>query len=135
MNLEKGTEAEATQQKNFEGVLAVQAKAASVLQASRTKKEMEKADAEKVLADSSQDLDDTKTSMEASVSLFDDTKAACTAKAAEWSERVRARTEELVGIDKALEILDNDDAKSLFNKAIKPGKEVFLQMEASPKPS
>merc|ERR1719217_1979020 len=51
----------------------------------------------------------------------------CTSKAAEWNERVRARTEELAGINKALEILTSDDAKALFNKAIKPGKETFLQ--------
>merc|ERR1719473_2461362 len=33
--------------------------------------------------------------------------------------------EELAGINKALEILTGDDAKALFNKAIKPGKETF----------
>merc|ERR1719160_492464 len=57
-------------------------------------------------------------------------KAACTAKADEWSERVRARTEEMAGIDKALEILTGDDAKALFNKAIKPGMETFLQIDS-----
>merc|ERR1719265_929663 len=54
----------------------------------------------------------------------------CTTKASEWNERVRARTEELAGIDKALEILTSDDAKALFNKAIKPGKETFLQLNS-----
>merc|ERR1719214_241092 len=67
--------------------------------------------------------------MEASVALFDDTKKVCTAKADEWSERVRARTEELAGIEKALEILTGDDARALFNKAIKPGMETFLQTD------
>merc|ERR1719171_2022003 len=58
-------------------------------------------------------------------------KAACTAKSDEWSERVRARTEELAGIEKALEILTGDDAKALFNKAIKPGMEVtFIQQHS-----
>merc|ERR1719160_2211338 len=58
-------------------------------------------------------------------------KAACSAKADEWAERVRARTEEMAGIDKALEILTGDDAKALFNKAIKPGMEVsFIQQHA-----
>merc|ERR1719284_630386 len=36
--------------------------------------------------------------------------------------------EELSGINKALEILTSDDAKALFNKAIKTGKETFLQV-------
>merc|ERR1719388_734488 len=128
MNLEKSTETEATQQKNFEAVSSVNAKEMSVLMSTKTKKEIEKAEAEKVLADATQELDDTKLSMEASVALFDHTKKICATKAAEWSERVRARTEELAGINKALEILTSDDAKALFNKAIKPGKETFLQV-------
>ena len=48
-------------------------------------------------------------------------------KADEWSERSRLRTEEMDSIDRALEILDNDDAHALFNKAIKPGQE-FTQV-------
>merc|ERR1719274_422863 len=130
MNLEKATEEEATQAKNYEGVSAVNAKEMSLLIASRTKKEIEKAEAEKVQADAEQELDDTKTQLEASIALFDDTKKICTSKAAEWNERVRARTEELSGINKALEILTSDDAKALFNKAIKPGKETFLQISS-----
>merc|ERR1719156_157019 len=120
MNLEKSTETEATQQKNFESISSVSAKELDTLATTKTKKELEKADAEKILADRSQELDDTKAEMEASVALFDDTKKVCSSKAAEWNERVRARTEELAGIDKALEILTSDDAKALFNKAIKP---------------
>merc|ERR1719321_2037472 len=123
MNLEKSTEAEATQYKNFESVSSVAAKELNTLANTKTKKELEKADAEKILADRSQELDDTRAEMESSVTLFDNTKKVCTSKAAEWNERVRARTEELAGVDKALEILTSDDAKALFNKAIKPGKE------------
>merc|ERR1719218_120882 len=66
--------------------------------------------------------------------FFDETKAACQAKADEWAERVRARTEELAGINKALEILTSDDAKALFNKSIKPGKETFLQIDSESQP-
>jgi hypothetical protein len=130
MNLEKSTETEATQYKNFENVMSAQAKEMKTLSDTKTKKEGEKADAEKVQADTEQELDDTKTQLEASIALFDNTKKICTSKAAEWNERVRARTEELSGINKALEILTSDDAKALFNKAIKPGKETFLQISS-----
>merc|ERR1719247_1908213 len=135
MNLEKSTETEATQQKNFESVMAVNSAEMATLTATRTKKEQEKADAEKVLADTQENLDSTKAEMDASVLLFDDTKKVCGSKAAEWNERVRARTEELAGIEKALEILTSDDAKALFNKSIKPGKETFLQVASSHKMS
>merc|ERR1719316_714335 len=91
-------------------------------------KSVEKGEAETTLADASQELDDTSNLMKADTKFFDDTKAACTTKADEWSERVRARTEELAGITKAIEILTSDDAKATFSKAIKPGMEkTFLQ--------
>merc|ERR1719313_2206142 len=127
MNLEKATETEATQQKNFETLMATKSKEMSTLASTREAKEGHKAEAEKNLADSSQELDDTKAQMEADTALFDDTKAACNSKAAEWNERVRARSEELAGINKGLEILTSDESRALFSKAIKPGMETFLQ--------
>merc|ERR1719198_1777876 len=60
MNLEKATEAEATQQKNFEAISAVNKQQQMEDSSVRTKKEQEKADAEKLLADTTQELDDTK---------------------------------------------------------------------------
>merc|ERR1719231_1056182 len=128
MNLEKATEVEAVAQKNYESLIGVKENEMATLVDARKKKEGEKAEAEKDLADASQELDDTTKQMKADTVFFDETKAACQAKADEWSERVRARTEELAGINKALEILTGDDAKALFSKAIKPGKETsFLQ--------
>merc|ERR1719313_1023782 len=95
----------------------------------KTKKEGKKAAAEEEQAQTSAAYDKTVKTNKEDTKFFDDTKAACTAKADEWSERVRARTEELAGVDKALEILTGDDAKALFNKAIKPGMEtMFLQV-------
>merc|ERR1719446_328375 len=55
MNLEKSTETEATQYKNFESVSSVAAKELDTLADTKTKKETEKADAEKVQADTEQE--------------------------------------------------------------------------------
>merc|ERR1719443_923220 len=134
MNLEKATEVEAVAQKNYESLIGVKENEMATLVDARKKKEGEKADAEKELADTSQTLDDTTKQMKADTIFFDETKAACQAKADEWAERVRARTEELAGINKALEILTSDDAKALFNKSIKPGKETFLQVVSESQP-
>merc|ERR1719375_1239296 len=135
MNLEKATEVEAVAQKNYESLIGVKENEMATLVDARKKKEGEKAEAEKDLADASQELDDTTKQMKADTIFFDETKAACQAKADEWAERVRARTEELAGINKALEILTSDDAKALFNKSIKPGKETgFLQIASESQP-
>jgi len=133
MNLEKATETESTQQKNYETLMATKNKEMQTLTETRVAKEGHKAEAEKNLADASQELDDTTVQMEADTQVFDDTKAACTAKAAEWNERVRARSEEMAGINKALEILTSDEARAMFTKAIKPGMEAasFLQESSS----
>jgi predicted nucleic acid-binding Zn-ribbon protein len=132
MNLEKATETEATQQKNFEDVMAVKVKEMGTLNDTRRQKEESKATAETDLATASQNLDDTTETMTADTQLFDDAKAACTSKAAEWNERVRARSEEMAGIAKALEILTSDENRALFSKSIKPGMEAasFLQVNS-----
>jgi len=83
---------------------------------------------DKQLADTTQELEDTTLQMKEDTKFFDETKAACHTKADEWSERTRLRTEELAGINKALEVLTSDEAREMFGKAIKPGME-FLQTD------
>merc|ERR1719231_1202616 len=51
-------------------------------------------------------LEETKAQLAADEKFFEETKASCKAKAAEWAERTRLRTEELQGIQKAIEILE-----------------------------
>merc|ERR1719160_2208601 len=128
-NLESETTTESTAQMNFEDLMATKEKEMASLQAELKVRTAEHAEALIQVADASQELDDTTQQMKADIDFFEDTKAACQAKADAWAERVRARTEELAGIDKAIEILTSDDAKALFGKAIKPGAEKgFLQI-------
>merc|ERR1719160_1923095 len=131
-NLESETSTESTAQMNFEDLMATKTKELASLTAELKVRTAEHAEALVQVADASQELDDTTQQMKADTKFFEDTKAACTTKADEWSERVRARTEELAGIAKAIEILTSDDAKALFAKAIKPGTEkTFLQLSKS----
>jgi DNA repair exonuclease SbcCD ATPase subunit len=129
-NLEKQTMDEADGQQNFEDVIAVKQKEAATLTSTIQQKTAEKAEAEQMLADASQELDDVSKQMKSDALFFSETKAACGQKADEWAERSRARTEELSGIAKAIQILDSDQAKEQFSKAIKPGMEkTFLQTD------
>ena len=43
---------------------------------------------------------------------------------------MRARSEELAGINKGLEILTSDESRALFSKAIKPGE---AELERNPR--
>jgi hypothetical protein len=130
MNLEKATETEAVAYKNFETLMGVKGNEMAHHLKERAKREAEKAAAEEDQAQNSAEYDETTKQMKEDEAFFDTTKAGCNSKSAEWSERVRARTEELAGIDKALEILTGDEARALFNKAIKPGMESFLQLNS-----
>merc|ERR1719515_195578 len=49
--------------------------------------------------------------------FFDDSKLACKSRASTWSERSRLRTQELSGINKAIEILTNPEAMATFGRA------------------
>jgi len=78
----------------------------ATLKATLEQKTKENADAEKALADANVLLEETKNQLAADEKFFEETKAACKAKAAEWAERTRLRTEEMQGIGKAIEILE-----------------------------
>merc|ERR1712176_729255 len=95
------------------------------------KKEGQKADAESLLADTTQSYDDTEDQKEADIEFFDETKKACTAKNEEWVIRKNLREEEIAGMKEALKILTTDEAREMFAKAIKPGKETFFLQTAS----
>merc|ERR1719163_472108 len=61
--------------------------------------------------------DETQAQLADDEKFFEETKSACKAKADEWAERSRLRTEELAGVNKAIEILTSDEASSTFGKA------------------
>merc|ERR1719327_1122329 len=71
----------------------------------------------KKLSESEVLLDDTVANLEADEKFFADTKEACQAKATEWSVRTRLRTEELNGMDTAIQILSSKEAKKTFKSA------------------
>jgi hypothetical protein len=131
-DLQSATLTEANNNQKYEDMYAALEKENNELKATRERKEAEKADAEALLADTTKTYDDTEKQMKADKEFFDETKAACESKHEEWSERESLRSEEIDGIDKALEILTDDKNRELFSKSIKPGVETFLQIESSP---
>lgn len=123
------TALEAKRNRAFEDYMAEKDAALRQLQKILAKKQMEKAEAEAMLAEATESYDDTSNQLEADVKFFDITKDACKTKTDEWKVRSDLRVDEIEGIDEALKLLTSDDAKKLFAKAIKPGMETtFLQV-------
>merc|ERR1719197_721495 len=116
-DLEKANAEEADKQKAFEELMGTKLAEYETLTTTLEVKTKESADATKQLADDKVLLEETKAQLAADEKFFEETKAACKSKAAEWAERTRLRTEELQGINKAIEILSSDEAKATFDSA------------------
>jgi len=125
-DLEKSNGEESQKQKSFEELMETKRKELATLQLTLEKQTLDSADKTKLLAETKTSLDDTKAQLAADEALFSDTRESCAAKASEWSERTRLRTEELAGIDKAVAILSTPEAKATFANS----SATFLQIRA-----
>ncbi|CAK0808108.1 unnamed protein product [Prorocentrum cordatum] len=125
--LERANAEEATKQKAFEELMATKKSELQSLEATLEQQTMYDAEKTKGLADSKVELDATKEQLEADEEFFAQAKTSCKDKAAEWAERTRMRTEELKGIDKALEILTDEENQKIFANATSAS---FLQLRS-----
>jgi hypothetical protein len=126
-DLEKSNAEEAEKQKAFEELMETKRQELATLQATLEKQTSDNAEKTKKLADSRAELDDTKTQLEADEKFFAETKASCKAKANEWAERTRLRTQELQGMNKAISILNSPEARRTFQSATT----TFLQLSSA----
>lgn len=125
-DLESTTETEADRNRKFEIFIHAKVQDLKAIKEEKVKKETQKAEAEQLLADTTEMYDDTEAQMKADIAFFDETKASCQSKHDEWMTRSELRAEELKGIKKALDILTADDARELFASTIKAGKETGM---------
>jgi len=116
-DLEKSNAEEAENQKAFEELMSTKAAELATLQSSLQKQSADKASKAKLLADSKTEREDTQAEREADEALFEETKTSCKTKAEEWSRRSNLRSEELIGIKKALEVLTSEEASGTFGRA------------------
>jgi hypothetical protein len=126
-DIEKDNVDEASKQKSYEELMDLKKSELTTLEATLEKQKSSEADKTKLLAETKQLRDDTKAQLKADEVFFQDTKEGCQQKALEWSEVSRARTEELIGIDKATEILTSPEAQAVFTNATT----TFLQVSSA----
>jgi len=65
-----------------------------------------------------EDLDDTKKALAADKTFLAELEKSCGTKEAEWAERSKTRTEELLALADTIKILNDDDALELFKKTL-----------------
>jgi len=123
-DLEKDNVNEANAQKSFEELMATKMQELKTLQATLEKQESDMAAKTKKLAEDEVLRDDTTADLAADEKFFEETKNAAEAKAAEWSTRTRLRTEELAGMEGAIQILEGG------SKTFEEATTTFLQLKS-----
>jgi hypothetical protein len=89
-------------------------------------KELSQGNDVKDLATEQKQREETQAQLDADEAFFETTKESCKAKADEWAERSRLRTEELAGMNEAIDILTSDEASATFATA----DSTFIQMSS-----
>jgi len=116
-DIEKTNQEESNAQKGFEDVIDEKTAKVKMLQSAVTEKTATKATKSQELADAEELLEATQKQVADDKEIFEMARQSCKEKSDEWDERGRMRTEELSGINKAIEILTSDDARSTFISA------------------
>merc|ERR1719453_1759909 len=126
---ELGTSAEeeAAAQEGHDKLMETKRADLALLEATLTKMKKSQGEDTMQLAEDKEERAETQKQLKADEKFFEETKAACSAKAEQWSGRARSRTEELAAIDEAIGILTSPEAKATFANSTST---FFLQTSA-----
>merc|ERR1719515_653895 len=135
-DLEKSNQEESDAQKAFEDLMAEKQQQIADWTAQVTDKEGQKAEKSTMLSENEELLAATQEQLKIDEDFFATARDQCKDKSDEWDERSRLRTEQLDGIEKALEILTSDEARKTFAaSAVRPqdtfGTEGEREMEST----
>merc|ERR1719331_3428261 len=118
-------EEETAKQSEFDALMKTKMSDLKQLEKALTDKTMNEGDDVKQLATDQKEREETEDELKATEEFLETTTDACKAKADEWAERSRLRTEELAGMNQAIDILTSDSAKGTFATAV----DTFLQLD------
>merc|ERR1719236_25101 len=119
-NLSQSQKDELANQKAYEDLKAAKEEEIAAGQAQIETKTQELATTDEKLANSKQDIEDTRATLSADEKFLMDLKEKCQMTDQEWEERQKTRQEEIEAVSKALAILSSDDAHDLFTKTFNP---------------
>jgi chromosome segregation ATPase len=115
-NLSSSQKEEMTNQQAYDDLKAAKETEIKAGTDQRDTKTQELADTDQKLANSKQDLEDTRNTLSADQKFLLNLKETCQQTDQEWEERQKARQEELQACSEALAILSSDDAHDTFTK-------------------
>merc|ERR1719253_2352577 len=107
-------------QKAYEDLKAAKEDEIAAGQAQIDSKTQELAETDEKLAQSKEDIEDTRNSLSADEQFLMELKEKCSMTDKEWEERQNTRQSEMEACSKALAVLSGDDAHDLFTKTFNP---------------
>jgi chromosome segregation ATPase len=123
-NLSESQKEELANQKAYEELKAAKEEEISAGQTQIDTKTQQLADTDEKLAQSKQDIEDTRNSLSADEQFLMMLKEKCQMTDKEWEERSKTRQTEMEAVSKALAVLSGDDAHDLFTRTFNP---TFIQ--------
>merc|ERR1719461_624783 len=116
--------------KSFEALMAAKKKEVGALTASIEAKSGQIGESSVRLVQMKEDLTDTQEALVEDKKFLQGLEKSCKTKAAEWAERSKTRSEELVALADTIKILNDDDALELFKKTLPSAGSSFVQFGA-----
>lgn len=118
--------------KDFDALVAAKTKQIDALTAMIEDKTQRVGSSGVKVVEMAEDLEDTKEDLAADKKFLAELEKGCATKEAEWADRCKIRSEELVALAETIKILNDDDALELFKKTL-PGSASFMQVAVTSK--
>jgi len=124
------TAAEESAVKSFDALIAAKEKQINALTKEVEDKTARVGNGGVKLSQMKEDLEDTTESLEEDKAFLAELAKSCSTKQAEWDERCKTRTEELLALADTVKILNDDDALELFKKTLPAPALIQLQVSS-----
>merc|ERR1719415_225655 len=114
--------------KSFTQLMAAKTKEVQALTASIEAKTGQIGESSVSLVQMKEDLTDTQEALAEDTKVLQGLERSCKTKTAEWEERSKTRSEELMALADTIKILNDDDAPELFKKTLPSAGSSLLQV-------
>jgi len=109
-------------------LMSAKKKEVSALTAAIEQKTKQVGDLGVAIVQMKEDLDDTQKALAEDKKFLANLDSMCSSKSAEWEERSKTRTDELVALADTIKLLNDDDALELFKKTLPGAGSSFVQV-------
>merc|ERR1719230_2132078 len=123
------TKAEGDAKATYDAMMSAKTKEVNTLTAQIEEEMMRLGELNVLLAEDGNDLEETKDTLAEDQTYLAELQKGCATKDAEWEERCKLRTEELVALSETIEVLNHDDALELFKKTLPGSAASFAQLQ------